>query len=188
MTFSLTKFSQVSTTTKFKLNNKRKINFYWNIMTNDFASLVEGKQQHYLQKFCTLIKSRNHTPDEVGNTSTGEPKKQLSVFYFTTEFQLLLCIIESRSWWEWQEVTFTWHCQHLYLCFARVQTFVIHPRKVKDLLQKMTGETVQNGRCSGIHCQVWCFRFAHVVRKWTHVLWPGSYMCVFLRSAKHSLV
>lgn len=69
-------------------------------MTNDFASLVEGKQQHYLQKFCTLKKSRNNTPDEVGNTSTGEPKKQLSVFYFTTEFQLLLCIIESFSWWE----------------------------------------------------------------------------------------
>lgn len=35
---------RVSTTAKFKLNDKRKISFYWVCAIHNFANLIESKQ------------------------------------------------------------------------------------------------------------------------------------------------
>lgn len=54
------------------------MNLYENIIIDNFESLAEGKQQHYLPKFFILKKKKNHNPQEFGgNTNTGVPKSQL---------------------------------------------------------------------------------------------------------------
>lgn len=56
---------------------------YQNIITGNFASLVEGKQQHYLQKFCILKEKKKRKDILHRNLATltqGSPKASCMVF------------------------------------------------------------------------------------------------------------
>lgn len=71
------------------------------------------------------------------HTGSQKPTVLLLIFFY---HQVPTTVVQYRSTQlaGMTEVTVAWHCQHLYLCLAWMQTFVIHPRKVKGLLEKMT--------------------------------------------------